>query len=116
MTGQGAAPRRKVVEDSSAPSKSRPSTQFFPAFQPGHIRQPEISKLTYRVADAHNVYVRYNQFNGDPVTGPNIRVFNLGYFFPVGRRSRLSFDYQFKNHLSFEDAAVNGRFQGVLLK
>jgi len=33
--------------------------------------------------------------------------------------ARLSFDYQLKNHPSFEDDAVNGRFQitwGILLK
>jgi len=71
------------------------------------------------VAGAHNVYARYNQFNGDPATGLNIRAFNFGYFRPIGERSRLSFDYQFKNRPSFEDDAVNGRFQitwGILLK
>jgi hypothetical protein len=56
----------------------------------------------------------------DPaVTGQNIRAFNFGYFLPIGRLSRLSFDYQFQNHPSFEDDAVNGRLQitwGVLLK
>jgi len=53
------------------------------------------------------------------VTGLNIRAFNFGYFLPVGERSRLGFDYQFKNHPSFEDDAINGRFQvtwGILLK
>ena len=75
--------------------------------------------MSYRVAGAHEVYARYNQFNGDPVTGLNIRAFNFGYFLPIGQRSRLSFDYQFKNHPSFEDDAINGRFQitwGILLK
>ena len=75
--------------------------------------------MSYRVAGPHTVYARYNQFNGDPVTGLNIRAFNFGYFLPVGERSRLGFDYQFKNHPSFEDDAINGRFQvtwGILLK
>jgi hypothetical protein len=57
--------------------------------------------------------------NGDPVTGQNIRAFEFGYFLPVGERSRLSFDYQIKNHPSFEDDAINGRFMvtwGILVK
>jgi hypothetical protein len=104
---------------------NRPSTSvainpdFFPAFRPGaHSSAGELS-LSYRVAKANNIYARYNQFNGDPVTGQNIRAFNFGYFLPIGDRSRLSFDYQIKNHPSFEDDAINGRFQitwGILLK
>jgi len=104
---------------------NRPSTPatiepvFFPAFRPGSHSSAGSFLTTYRVAGPHTVYARYNQFNGDPVTGLNIRAFNFGYFFPLGQRSRLSFDYQLKNHPSFEDDAVNGRFQitwGVLLK
>ena len=93
--------------------------EFFPAFRPGAHSSAAELLVSYRVAGANNVYARYNQFNGDPVTGLNIRAFNFGYFLPVGQRSRLSFDYQFKNHPSFEDDAVNGRFQitwGILLK
>ena len=104
---------------------NRPSTfptiepEFFPAFRPGaHSSAGELF-VSYRVAGPHNIYARYNQFNGDPVTGQNIRAFNFGYFRPIGQLSRLSFDYQFKNHPSFEDDAINGRFQitwGILLK
>jgi hypothetical protein len=104
---------------------NRPSTAatiepvFFPAFRPGAHSSAGALLVSYRVAGAHNVYARYNQFNGDPVTGLTIRAFNFGYFRPIGQRSRLSFDYQFKNHPSFEDDAVNGRFQitwGIFLK
>jgi hypothetical protein len=104
---------------------NRPSTAatiepvFFPAFRPGSHSSAGSLLTTYRITGAHTVYARYNQFNGDPVTGLNIRAFNFGYFFPLGQRSRLSFDYQFKNHPSFEDDEVNGRFQitwGVFLK
>jgi hypothetical protein len=35
---------------------------------------------------------------------------DFGDFLPVGERSRLSFDYQFKNHPSFEDDAIKARF------
>ena len=65
----------------------------------------------YRVGFPRTVYVRYNQFNGDPVTGKNVRAVNFGYFLPIGRLSRLSIDYQYKNRPSFEDDAINGRFQ-----
>ena len=104
---------------------NRPSTpasivpQFFRAFRPGSHSSAAEVQMSYLVARAHNIYARYNQFNGDPVTGLNIRAFNFGYFLSVGKLSRLSFDYQFKNHASFEDDAVNGRFQitwGVFLK
>lgn len=104
---------------------NRPSTlpnldpEFFPAFRPGAHSSSEEVLISYRLAKAHNAYARFNQFNGDPVTGLNIRAFNFGYFFPVGESSRLSFDYQFKNHPSFEDDAINGRFQitwGIFLK
>jgi hypothetical protein len=104
---------------------NRPSTpatlepQFFPAFRPGTHSSAAALLVSYRIAGAHTLYARYNQFNGDPVTGLNIRAFNFGYFLPIGQLSRLSFDYQFKNHPSFEDDAINGRFQitwGILLK
>ena len=104
---------------------NRPSTpasiapEFFSAFRPGAHSSAAELLVSYRVVGAHNVYARYNQFNGDPVSGMNIRAFNFGYFFPVGQLSRLSFDYQFKNHPSFEDDSVNGRFQitwGILVK
>lgn len=104
---------------------NRPSTfatiepEFFPAFRPGAHSSAGALLASYRILGAHNVYARYNQFNGDPVTGLNIRAFNFGYFHSIGQRSRLSFDYQFKNHPSFEDDAVNGRFQitwGIFLK
>jgi hypothetical protein len=104
---------------------NRPSTfptivpEFFPAFRPGSHSSAAELFVSYRVTGPHNIYARYNQFNGDPVTGLNIRAFNFGYFRPIGQLSRLSLDYQFKNHPSFEDDAINGRFQitwGILLK
>ena len=60
-----------------------------------------------------------NRMQGNDFVTSVIRAFNFGYFLPVGERSRLSLDYQFKNHASFEDDAVNGRFQitwGILVK
>jgi len=104
---------------------NRPSTlptidqQFLPAFRPGTHSSAAELLVSYRVAGPHNIYARYNQFYGDPMTGLNVRALNFGYFRPIGQLSRLSFDYQFKNHPSFEDDAINGRFQitwGILLK
>jgi len=48
--------------------------EFFQAFRPGAHSSAGELLTTYRVAGAHTVYARYNQFNGDPVTGLNIRV------------------------------------------
>lgn len=96
---------------------NRPSTSvafqpdFFPAFRPGAHSTAETFFMGYRIAGDNNVYARYNQFNGDPVTGKNVWAVNIGYFRPIGRLSRLTVDYQYKNRPSFEDDAINGRFQ-----
>jgi Phosphate-selective porin O and P len=84
---------------------------FFPAFRPGAHSTAGTLFVGYRIAGNNNIYARYNQFNGDPVTGKNVRAVNIGYFRPISRLTRLSIDYQFKNRPSFEDDAINGRFQ-----
>jgi Phosphate-selective porin O and P len=84
---------------------------FFPAFRPGAHSEAGSLVANYLIAGNNNIYVRYNQFNGDPVTGQNVRAVDIGYFRPIGKLSRLSLDYQIKNRPSFEDDAVNGRFQ-----
>jgi hypothetical protein len=84
---------------------------FFPSFRPGAHSTAGTLFVGYRIAGNNNLYARYNQFNGDPVTGNNVRAMNVGYFRPISRLSRLNIDYQFKNRPTFEDDAVNGRFQ-----
>jgi hypothetical protein len=84
--------------------------EFSPAFRPGAQSSGGHLFATYQISQRDNVYARYDQFNGDPVTGKNVRAFNFGYFRPIGEMSRLAFDYQFKNRPSFNDDAVNGRF------
>lgn len=84
---------------------------FFPAFRPGAHSTGESFLVNYRIFAGYNLYSRFNQFNGDPVTGKNVRAWDIGYFLPIGTLSRLNFDYQWKNRPSFEDDAVNGRFQ-----
>ena len=65
----------------------------------------------YTLSGKDNVYARYDQFNGDPAVGRSVLAFNFGYFRRVGNFSKLSFDYQLKNRRSFNDDAVNDRFQ-----
>lgn len=83
--------------------------EFSPAFRPGKHSSGGYFFTTYRLTASDNVYARYDQFNGDPVTAKNVRAFNFGYFRSIGELSRLSFDYQFKNRPSFNDDALNGR-------
>ena len=42
-----------------------------------------------RLTDADQVYGRYDQFNGDPVYGYDVRAFNIGYFRRIGAYSRI---------------------------
>ena len=84
---------------------------FAPAFRPDAHSTGGAVLINYRVAGSHNVYARYDQFNSDPVTGQNVRAVNFGYFRNIGGLSRLALDYQWKNRASFNDDAINGRFQ-----
>jgi hypothetical protein len=85
--------------------------QFLPAFLPGRHSSGGALLAHYRLNSKDNLYARYDQFNGDPATGKNIRALNFGYFRMIGgERSRISFDYQFKNRPSFNEDAINGRF------
>jgi hypothetical protein len=84
---------------------------FYPAFRPGAHSTAGALFVGYRIAGNNNIYARYNQFKGDPVTGKNVRAVNIGYFRPITHLTRLTIDYQFKNRPSFEDDAINGRFQ-----
>jgi hypothetical protein len=83
--------------------------EFAPAFRPGLHSSGGYLLASYEVTSKDSIYARYDQFNGDPVSGRNIRAFNIGYFRTVGEYSRLSFDYQLKTRPSFNDDAVNGR-------
>lgn len=84
---------------------------FAPAFRPGAHSTGGAILVNYRITGSHNLYARYDQFNGDAVTGQNVRAVNFGYFRTIGALSRLALDYQWKNRPSFNDDAINGRFQ-----
>jgi hypothetical protein len=85
--------------------------EFAPAFRPGRHSSGGAIFATYQLTEKDNIYARYDQFNGDPVTGQNVRAFNVGYFRFLGESARIGLDYQFKNRLSFNDDAVNTRLQ-----
>src|SRR5262249_29412132 len=87
--------------------------RFAPAFRPGRHSSGGALFATYRLTEQANVYARYDQLNGDPVTGQNVRAFNFGYLHGIGATSRISIDYQFKNRLSFNDDVVNTRLQAT---
>lgn len=87
--------------------------EFAPAFRPGRSSSGGAIFGTVQLTDSDNVYARYDQFNGDPVSGRTIRAFNFGYFRGIGESSRIGIDYQFKNRLSFNDDAVNTRLQAT---
>src|SRR5262249_5813174 len=79
--------------------------EFAQAFRPGKHSAGGYFFTNYRLTGKDNVYARYEQFNGDPVTGKNIRAFNFGYFRKIGEFSRLSLDYTIKRRPSFNDDA-----------
>jgi hypothetical protein len=89
----------------------RKNLQATEPIRPGAHSEAGSLLSNYKINGNNSIYVRYNQFNGDPMTGQNVRAVDIGYFRPIGKLSRLTLDYQFKNRPSFEDDAVNGRFQ-----
>lgn len=89
------------------------SPEFAPSFRPEAHSVGGSLFVSFRVAKADQVYGRYDQFNGDPVSAQNIRAFNFGYFHHIGENSRLGVDYQFKNRVSFNDDLLNTRLQIV---
>lgn len=96
---------------------SRPSTlldlapEFAPAFRPGARSSGGAVFSSLRLTGTDQVYGRYDQFNGDPVFGYDVRAFNLGYVRKVGAYSRIGIDYQFKNRISANDDSLNSRLQ-----
>ncbi len=96
---------------------SRPSTlldlepEFAPAFRPGARSSGGAVFSSLRLTDSDQVYGRYDQFDGDPVFGYDVRAFNLGYLRKVGAYSRIGIDYQFKSRVTANDDSLNSRLQ-----
>jgi hypothetical protein len=85
--------------------------EFSPRFRPGAHSAGGSVFSSFQLTRRDQVYGRYDQFNGDPVSGQNVRAFNFGYLQRIGENSRLGVDYQFKNRVSFNDDLLNTRLQ-----
>lgn len=85
--------------------------EFAPAFRPGAHSAGGAVFTNLRRMSRDDVYWRYDQFNGDPVSGLNVKAFNFGYLRAIGKNSRIGIDYQFRNRVSFNDDDVNTRLQ-----
>lgn len=99
---------------------TRPSTllsrepEFTQAFVPGaHTSGGAISAL-FRLTRSDQLYARYDTVFGDPMTGETVRATSAGYLRFVGDLARIGFNYQWKNRPTFNDDAVNTRFQTTL--
>ena len=96
---------------------SMPSTfvslepEFTPQYRPGAHSAGGALIGDVRLTSRSQVYARYDQFNGDPVSGNNVRAFNFGHFRRMGEHSRMGVDYQLKSHPSFNDDFENTRLQ-----
>jgi hypothetical protein len=84
---------------------------FFAAFVPGRHSAGGAAVATYALTFRDNIYVRFDQVNSDPQTDLTDQAVNFGYFRVLTRSERLGFDYQWKNHVSYNNNAVNTRFQ-----
>ncbi len=95
---------------------NRPSTlldlepEFAPAFRPGARSSGGALFSSVRLTGTDQVYARYDQFDGDPVFGYDVRAFNVGYLRKMGPYSRIGVDYQFKNRVTANDDRLNSRF------
>jgi len=85
--------------------------EFAPAFQPGARSSGGTVFSSVQLTGADQAYGRYDQFNGDPVFGYDVRAFNVGYLRKVGAYSRIGIDYQFKNRVTANDDSLNSRLQ-----
>ena len=109
--------RGEVVAGNMPSTELGIEPEFAPAFRPGRHSWGSALFATYQITEKDNIYVRYNHFNGDPITWQNVSAINFGYFRSfqnlgkLGESARIGFDFQIKDRLSFEDDAINTRLQ-----
>jgi hypothetical protein len=101
----GSSPTARVC-DLKRVSKLR----FTAAFAAGAESWGAAALFDYRLTDTSDVYWRWDRFANDPVSGKDIRAFNVGYFHRLGEHSRIGVDYQWKNNLSLNDDELNTQF------
>ena len=99
---------------------TRPSTflsrepEFTEAFVPGAHTSGGSAAGLFRLTTADQIYIRYDTLFGDPMTGENVRATSAGYLRFIGEHTRLGVNYQWKNRPTFNDDAVNTKFQTTL--
>jgi hypothetical protein len=66
--------------------------------------------FNYTLTARDDIYWRWDSFENDPVTTGDIRAFNIGYLRWLGTNSRIGFDYQWKDDVTFNDDELNTAF------
>lgn len=84
--------------------------EFAPAFTPGATSSGTTAFFNYNLTSKDDVYWRWDRFENDPVTGADIRAFNVGYARSIGESSRIGVDYQSKNDVTYNDDELNTKF------
>jgi phosphate-selective porin len=80
---------------------------FAPAFTPDSTSSGATAFFNYNLTVDDDIYWRWDRFENDPVTGNDIRAFNIGYTRWIGDNSRIGIDYQTKNDVTFNDDELN---------
>jgi len=81
--------------------------EFAPAFAPGETSSATTAFFNYNLTANDDIYWRWDRFENDPVTGNDIRAFNLGYTRRLADNSLIGIDYQRKNDVTFNDDELN---------
>lgn len=82
-------------------------SEFVPGFVPGEKSSGVAAFFNYNLNSRDDVYWRWDRFDNDPVTGRDIKAFNVGYLRSIGPNSRIGVDYQTKNDVTFNDDELN---------
>jgi hypothetical protein len=80
---------------------------FAAGFEPGLKTWGASAFFDYRFTVADEMYWRWDRLDNDPVSRANVRAFNVGYLRRLGESSRLGFDYQWKDDVTFNDDELN---------
>jgi hypothetical protein len=81
--------------------------EFTLGFTPGAESWGAAAFFNYTLSSNDDIYWRWDKFENDPVTGRDIRAFNLGYLRGIGPNSRIGIDYQHKSGVTFNDDELN---------
>lgn len=81
--------------------------EFAPAFVSGAKSSGAAAFFNYNLTANDDIYWRWDRYANDPVSGNDIRAFNLGYVRAIGENSRIGIDYQTKSDVTFNDDELN---------